>query len=219
MFLRLRRGGKRGPADENASCYDCGHNARHREVRRDMHEIRWHGRGGQGAVTSAKILADAAFRSGFAGVTSQPSFGAERRGAPITASTRLSDEPLRILSQVTEPDIIVVLDESLLEVANVTAGMKPGGTIIVNSAKAPDEFAVRDDLRVVTSDVTGAARAVDLIVGGQPMVSTAILGAFARATGLVTMDNVEAAIAHTFSGSAARKNVEAAKIAFECTRA
>src|ERR1035437_5623434 len=116
-----------------------------------MYEIRWHGRGGQGAVTSAKILADAAFRSGFVGVTSQPSFGAERRGAPITASTRLADEPLRILSQVTEPDIIVVLDESLLTVADATAGMKPGGTVIVDSAKAPGEFALRDDLHVVTS--------------------------------------------------------------------
>jgi pyruvate ferredoxin oxidoreductase gamma subunit len=184
-----------------------------------MYEIRWHGRGGQGAVTSAKILADAAFRSGFAGVTSQPSFGAERRGAPITASTRLADEPLRILSQVTEPDIIVVLDESLLTVADATAGMKPGGTVIVNSAKAPGEFALRDDLHVVTSDVTGAARAVDLIVGGQPMVSTAILGAFARATSLVTMENVETAIGHVFTGSAAKKNIEAARVAFECTRA
>jgi 2-oxoacid:acceptor oxidoreductase gamma subunit (pyruvate/2-ketoisovalerate family) len=183
-----------------------------------MVEIRWHGRGGQGAVTSAKILADAAFRSGFAGVTSQPSFGAERRGAPITASTRLADEPLRILSQVTEPDLIVVLDESLLSVAGATSGLKPGGTAIVNTAKSPAELGLRGDLRVVTSDVTGAAQAVDLIVGGQPMVSTAILGAFARATGLVTMESVEAAISHVFSGSAATKNIEAARIAFDCTR-
>lgn len=184
-----------------------------------MHEIRWHGRGGQGAVTSAKVLADAAFRSGFAGVTSQPSFGAERRGAPITASTRLADAPLRVLSQVTQPDIIVVLDESLLEVANATAGMKAGGMVIVNSAKQPSEFSLRDDLRVVTSDVIGAAQTANLIVGGQPMVSTAILGAFASATGLITMDAVEAAVAKAFKGSAARKNIEAAKIAFECTRA
>jgi pyruvate ferredoxin oxidoreductase gamma subunit len=182
-----------------------------------MVEIRWHGRGGQGAVTSAKILADAAFRSGFVGVTSQPSFGAERRGAPITASTRLADEPLRVLSQVTEPDLIVVLDESLLSVAGATAGLKRGGTAIVNTAKAPAELGLRGDLRVVTSDVTGAAQAVDLIVGGQPMVSTAILGAFARATGLVTMESVEAAISHAFSGSAAKKNIEAARIAFDCT--
>lgn len=184
-----------------------------------MYEIRWHGRGGQGAVTSAKILADAAFHSGFAGVTSQPSFGAERRGAPITASTRLSDEPIRVLSQVTEPDIVIVLDDSLLRVANATAGMKPGGTIIVNTAKNAAELGVRDDLKVVTSDVTGAALAAGLIVGGQPMVSTAILGAVARATGLATMESIEEAIGHVFSGSAAAKNIDAARIAYDCTRA
>ncbi|HEY5506134.1 MAG TPA: 2-oxoacid:acceptor oxidoreductase family protein [Coriobacteriia bacterium] len=182
-----------------------------------MHEIRWHGRGGQGAVTSAKILADAAFRSGFAGVTSQPSFGAERRGAPITASTRLSDEPIRILSQVTEPDIIIVLDDSLLAVANATAGMREGGTVIVNTTQSASALGLRSDLRVVTSDVTGAAQAAGLIVGGQPMVSTAILGAVARATGLVTMESVEESIAHVFSGSAAKKNIDAARIAYECT--
>lgn len=184
-----------------------------------MHEIRWHGRGGQGAVTSAKILADAAFRSGFAGVTSQPAFGAERRGAPITASTRLSDEPIRILSQVTAPDIIIVLDDSLLTVANATAGVREGGTVIVNTTRSAADLGLRPDLRVVTSDVTGAALAAELIVGGQPMVSTAILGAFARATGLVTMENVEVSIAHVFTGSAAKKNIEAARIAYECTNA
>ena len=184
-----------------------------------MHEIRWHGRGGQGAVTSAKILADAAFRGGFVGVTSQPSFGAERRGAPITASTRLANAPIRVLSQVTEPDIVVVLDDSLVEVARVTAGVKPGGMVIVNTTRTADELGLTGDLRVVTSDVTGAAEAADLIVGGQPMVSTAILGAIARATGLVTMTDVDAAIGHVFKGSAAVKNIEAAKIAFECTRA
>jgi 2-oxoacid:acceptor oxidoreductase gamma subunit (pyruvate/2-ketoisovalerate family) len=182
-----------------------------------MHEIRWHGRGGQGAVTSAKILADAAFRSGFVGVTSQPSFGAERRGAPITASTRLDEHPIRVLSQVTEPDIAVVLDESLLDVGRATAGMKPGGTLIVNTPKTPAELGVAGDVHVVTSDVTGAAQSVDLIVGGQPMVSTAILGAIARATGLVTMESVEAAIGHMFKGSAATKNIEAARIAYQCT--
>jgi pyruvate ferredoxin oxidoreductase gamma subunit len=184
-----------------------------------MYEIRWHGRGGQGAVTSAKVLADAAFRSGFEGVTSQPSFGAERRGAPITASSRLAHEKIRILSQVTTPDIVVVLDDSLLGVANATAGMKPGGTIIVNTVKAASELGLAGDLRVVTSDVTGAAEAAELIVGGQPMVSTAILGAFAAATGLISMDSVEAAISHAFQGSAGKKNIDAARIAYECTRA
>lgn len=183
------------------------------------HEIRWHGRGGQGAVTSAKILADAAFRSGFAGVTSQPTFGAERRGAPITASTRLSDEPVRVLSQVTAPDIVIVLDDSLLGVANPAGGMRPGGTIVVNTVKEAAALGLPATARVVTSDVTGAAESVGLIVGGQPMVSTAILGAFASATGLITMESVEASIRKAFSGSAANKNVEAARVAFECTRA
>jgi len=183
------------------------------------YEIRWHGRGGQGAVTSAKILAEAAFHSGFAGVTSQPSFGAERRGAPITASTRLAHEPVRVLSQVTEPDIVVVLDDSLLGVANATAGLTPGGTVIVNTNRSASELGIVGDAHVVTSDVTGAAMAADLIVGGQPMVSTAILGAFAAATGLIRMESVEAAIGHAFSGKAAAKNIEAARIAFECTKA
>jgi len=184
-----------------------------------MYEIRWHGRGGQGAVTSAKVLADAAFRSGFEGVTSQPSFGAERRGAPITASSRLAHEPIRILSQVTTPDIVVVLDDSLLGVANATAGMKPDGTIIINTVKTPAELGLDALLRVVTSDVTGAAETAELIVGGQPMVSTAILGAFAAATGLISMDSVEAAITHAFHGPAAKKNVDAARIAYECAHA
>jgi 2-oxoacid:acceptor oxidoreductase gamma subunit (pyruvate/2-ketoisovalerate family) len=183
-----------------------------------MYEIRWHGRGGQGAVTSAKILADAAYRSGFAGVTSQPTFGAERRGAPITASTRLADEPIRVLSQVTEPDIVVVLDDSLLAVANPTGGMKLGGTIVVNTTRTASQLGIAADVRVVTSDVTGAAEALDLIVGGQPMVSTAILGAIARATGLITMEALEAAIGKVFKGSAAKKNIDAARIAYECTR-
>ena len=183
------------------------------------YDIRWHGRGGQGAVTSAKILAEAAYHSGFAGVTSQPSFGAERRGAPITASTRLAHERIRVLSQVSEPDIVVVLDDSLLGVANASAGLRPGGTVIVNTTRPAEEFGLEAGVRVVTSDVTGAAEAVGLIVGGQPMVSTAILGAVAAATGLITMQSVEAAIGHAFSGSAAAKNIEAAKIAFECTKA
>lgn len=182
-----------------------------------MYEIRWHGRGGQGAVTSAKVLADAAYRSGFVGVTSQPTFGAERRGAPITASTRLAREPIRILSQVTEPDIVVVLDDSLLGVGHASAGLRNDGMIIVNTTRTAAELGISGGARVVTSDVTGAAQAVDLIVSGQPMVSTAILGAVAAATGLITMESVEAAIGHAFSGKAAAKNIEAAKIAFECT--
>jgi pyruvate ferredoxin oxidoreductase gamma subunit len=187
-------------------------------VEKTTYEIRWHGRGGQGAVTSAKLLADAGFKSGFAGVTGAPSFGAERRGAPITASTRLSREPIRVLSQVAEPDVVVVLDESLLDVANATAGLKPGGIVVVNTTRAASELGLGAGTRVATADVTGAAEAAGVIVGGSPIVSAAILGSVAKATGLVSMESIEAAIGGVFGGSAATKNAEAARIAFECTR-
>lgn len=182
------------------------------------HEIRWHGRGGQGAVTSAKLLAEAAFRSGFAGVTSMPSFGAERRGAPVTASTRLGSEPIRVYSQVTEPDIVVVLDESLLEVGGAAVGLRPGGTVVVNTTRPAAELGLPEGTNVYAADVTGAAEAAGVVVGGTPMVSAAILGSFAKATGLVTLESVEAAIGKAFAPSPAAKNFEAAKIAFDCTR-
>ncbi|MDP3629755.1 MAG: 2-oxoacid:acceptor oxidoreductase family protein [Actinomycetota bacterium] len=184
-----------------------------------MHEIRWHGRGGQGAVTSSKILAEAAFRSGWSGVTAAPSFGAERRGAPITASTRMDREPIRILSQVTTPDVVVVLDDSLLAVANPAAGLKPGGVVIVNTVRPRAELAIPADVRVVTADVTGSALAAGVVVGGQPMVNTAILGSIAAATKLVTLESVEAAIADAFPPGPAAKNIEAARLAFQCTNA
>lgn len=181
------------------------------------YDIRWHGRGGQGAVTSAKILAEAGFRSGFAGVTGAPSFGAERRGAPITASTRLWQEPVRVLSQVTEPDVVIVLDDSLVAVANPAGGLKPGGTIIVNTTRSASELGMDPALKVVTSDVTGAAMAAGVVVGGSPMVNTAILGSVAAATGLVSMESIEGAIADVFPASAASRNIEAARLAYECT--
>jgi len=184
----------------------------------DAHDIRWHGRGGQGAVTSSKLLADAAFRSGYAGVTGAPSFGAERRGAPVTASTRVDTAPIRVFSQVAAPDIVVVLDESLVSVGGATAGLKPGGTLIVNTSRPAEELGVTGDVRVIASDVTGAAEAAGVVVGGTPMVSAAILGSVAKATGIVTMASVEAAIAEAFAPGPAAKNIEAARIAYECTK-
>lgn len=181
------------------------------------HEIRWHGRGGQGAVTAAKLFAEAAYRAGFAGVTSAPSFGAERRGAPITASSRLDHQPIRVYSQVTEPDIVIVLDESLLEVGGATAGLKPGGTVVVNTTRRPEELDIPESAAVFTADVTGASQAAGVVVGGTPMVSAAILGTVSRATGLFSLDDVTAAIDNAFAAGPAAKNAEAARIAYECT--
>jgi fatty-acyl-CoA synthase len=184
-----------------------------------MYEIRWHGRGGQGAVTAAKILADAAFRSGFAGVASAPSFGSERRGAPVTASTRLAAAPVRVHSQVAEPHIVVVLDDSLLAQGAPAAGLRPGGVLIVNTARSARDLAIRDDVKVVTADVSAAARKAGLVVGGVPMVSTAILGAFAAATNLITMESLREAIGAAFPSGTAKKNYAAAAFARDATQA
>jgi len=184
----------------------------------EMHEVRWHGRGGQGAVTAARILADAAFRSGFTGVASAPSFGSERRGAPITASTRLASAPVRLHSQVSEPDIVVVLDETLLGLGSATSGLRPGGTLIVNTARPAEALDIAPGVRVVTADVSAAAATAGLLVGGAPMVNTAILGAFAAATGLITMESLREAIGAAFPPAAAERNYQAARIAHDATR-
>jgi len=181
-------------------------------------EIRWHGRGGQGAITSAQFLAQAAYRGGFRGVTSAPSFGAERRGAPVTASTRLSPEPLRVFSQVEHPDVVIVLDDTLLGCADATAGLKDGGWLVINSPRTPDALGVNGDFSIATADATAAATEVDLVVAGTVMVNTAMLGAVARATELVQLEHVRETLAQNFAPAVAEKNFEAARLTYERTK-
>ena len=109
------------------------------EIMSDNLEVRWHGRGGQGAKTAALLLADVAFKTG-AYVQGFPEYGPERMGAPITAYNRISRQEIRVHSNIYEPDLVVVVDESLLESVDVTAGLKEEGAIIVNSAKTPDDI-------------------------------------------------------------------------------
>ena len=161
---------------------------------RRIYEVRWHGRGGQGAITSAQLLAEAAYHAGYCGVTSAPYFGAERRGAPVTATTRFSLEPIRVYSEVESPDVVVVLDETLLKVSDVSCGLKPGGWLIVNSSKQPDEVGAGNGFGVATVNATQIAQELDLVVAGVAIVNTAILGAFIRATGLVPLETVRQAI-------------------------
>lgn len=106
---------------------------------KDLIEIRWHGRGGQGAKTAALLLADVAFNNGLY-VQGFPEYGPERMGAPITAYNRLSRNPIRVHSNIYEPDYVVVVDESLIESVDVTAGTKEGGAIIINSHKSSNEL-------------------------------------------------------------------------------
>ncbi len=149
-----------------------------------MIEIRIHGRGGQGAVIASKVLASAVFREG-RHVQSFPSFGVERRGAPVTAFARIDDHPVRLRCQIYEPDHLVVLDPTLLDAIDVTTGLKPGGWIIINSAKPPSSFDLPDIYRVATVDANAIAIRHRLGPANAPIVNTAILGAFSRITGLV----------------------------------
>ncbi len=181
-------------------------------------EIRWHGRGGQGAVTSANLLAEAAYYAGFKGVTSAPAFGAERRGAPVTASTRLASAPLRHFSQVEAPDMVIILEGSLLTTANATEGLAPNGHVIVNTRLAPEELGLSNGYQVATVDADRIAEEINLRAAGVIMVNTAMLGAVARATELITLDHINRTLRHAFSPKAAEKNIEAARLTFEATR-
>ncbi len=154
-----------------------------------MIEIRIHGRGGQGGVIASKILAAAVFREGRY-VQSFPAFGVERRGAPVAAFTRIDDKPILVRNNIYEPDHIMVLDETLLATGICTEGLKKGGVVLINTEKGPQEFPDLSDYKVATVD---AARiAIDHRLGAptSPIVNTTILGAFAKATGIVKIQSL-----------------------------
>jgi len=158
-----------------------------------MIEIRIHGRGGQGAVIASKLLASAVFREG-KHVQSFPSFGVERRGAPVTAFTRIDDQPIRLRCQIYEPDHLVVLDPTLLKAVDVTTGLKAGGWIVINSSRPPASFHLPACYRVATVDASAIAIRHRLGPANAPIVNTAILGAFARVTGLVGLEAILEAV-------------------------
>ncbi|WP_174590767.1 pyruvate ferredoxin oxidoreductase subunit gamma [Methanocella conradii] len=178
-----------------------------------MKEIRIHGRGGQGSVTAAELIAVAAFEDG---KWSQafPYFGTERRGAPVTAFARISDKKIRVRSQIYEPDYVIVQDPSLLSVVDVASGIKKDGLIIVNTEKDPSELKMDTAATVKTIDATTLA----IKILGVPIVNTALLGAFAGASGQIRLESVSKAIKDRFPGKVGEKNVEAVKQAYEMMR-
>lgn len=172
-----------------------------------MIEIRFHGRGGQGAVTAAEILAKAAFEDGKY-CQAFPFFGAERKGAPVMAFTRISDKPIKKRYQVYNPDYVVVLDETLLEAVDVLSGLKEEGKVIINSNNNVD---LGKDVESFNIDATGIA--LDIL--GVPIVNTVMLGALSRITGIVSIDSIEKVTKETFPGRIGEKNAKATKIAYE----
>lgn len=182
------------------------------------YEIRWHGRGGQGAITAAKIVAQAAYLEGYQGVTTAPSFGAERRGAPVSASTRISPEPVMLVSQVERPNAVVVLDHTLLKYQEVTDGLDREGWLVVNTWQYPKELNIEGDFNIATADATRVCLELGLRVAGLTVVNTAILGALIRATKVVGMASIDKAIRKRFSDNAIDINLAAITKTYEVTR-
>ena len=174
-----------------------------------MKELRIHGRGGQGSVTAAELIATAAFT---AGVFSQafPAFGVERRGSPVEAFVRFSDEKIRLRSQVYEPDYVIVQDSTLIRDVNVFSGMKDGGIVLINTEKK-GEYNVPAGVKVIAFDATKIA--IEEI--GLPITNTTLMGAFAAASGEITLEALKGAIEERFPGKLAATNFAAAKRAYE----
>jgi len=181
-----------------------------------LKEIRFHGRGGQGSVTAAELLAKAVFNEGKY-VQAFALFGAERRGAPVKAFARIDDEEILVRSQIYSPDYVVILDSSLLAIIDVTEGLKEGGLVLINTRKKPEEIQLRTNSRLATVDATGIALELSLLVAGLPVVNTAILGAFAKATNEVKLESVTSVIKETWPGKIGEKNAYAAELAFQKT--
>lgn len=174
---------------------------------KEMMEIRWHGRGGQGVVTAAKLLAETAMGTGQY-FQAFPDFGPERMGAPIRAFTRLSSKPIIIHSQIENPDVVLVLDSTLLGTVPVTEGLKEDGVLIVNTSMSPEAA------RQITGFHSGKVFTVDashiaIEEMGRDITNTPMLGAFAKATGLLDLDALEHEVRQWFGEKVSAFVVEA----------
>jgi len=179
-----------------------------------MIQIRWHGRGGQGAITAAKVVAEAAFRSGYGGVVMAPTFGTERRGAPVSTSLKISREKIRDLSPILAPDIVVVLDHLILNEVDVTAGLKPGGLLVINSPRSPQDHKLTD-YRVAVANVTKLGIEAGLRKG---IVNSGIIGALSKASGLIDIDILLQCIAKEFASRRPENNADSARLVYAATQ-
>lgn len=168
---------------------------------RDLIEIRWHGRGGQGAKTASLLLADAAFNTGKF-IQGFPEYGPERMGAPITAYNRISNKPITVHSNIYEPDYVVVVDDTLLESVDVTAGLKPDGAIIINTTKSADE------LKQLLSNYSGSiytidARKISLETLGKYFPNTPMLAAIVKVSAIMNdeefLNDMKGSFKHKFA--------------------
>lgn len=176
-----------------------------------MIEVRLHGRGGQGAVTSAELLAIAAIEKG-AYAQAFPSFGPERRGAPVVAFLRISEGPIKLRCNITEPDMVMVLDPGILKIVPVAAGLKKDGVLVVNSKADEDEIreATQHKGKLIKVDATRIA----MEELGIPITNTTMVGALIKALPLISLQDMEGPMKARF-GRLAEKNLKAMKRAYE----
>ncbi|MCW3976924.1 pyruvate ferredoxin oxidoreductase subunit gamma [Candidatus Bathyarchaeota archaeon] len=178
-----------------------------------LKEIRWHGRGGQGAWTASEILAKAAILEGKY-IQSFPEFGPERMGAPVNSYTRISDKPINLHCSVYNPDAVAVLDPTLLKAVPVIQGLKEHGTLLVNTEATPTE--IREQLDLKSGKVwTVPATKIAMKILGRPITNTAMVGAVAKATKIVSLESIKRAAKGRFPSSVAEKNIAIIEQAYE----
>jgi len=170
-------------------------------------------------VTAANLLAAAALQDGNKGVQAFPFFGAERRGAPVRAFTRISGEEIHLRSEVYNPDIVIVLDESIMDIVDVLKGLKENGKILINTRKKPTDFEFSNKFKIATVDATGIALKYDILVGGIPVVNTPILGSVPRILDRVTLKSIQEVILGKWTGKKelGERNVKATQDAYDHT--
>ena len=180
-------------------------------------EVRWLGRGGQGVVTAARLLAEAAHEhEHFPGVMAAPSFGAERRGAPVTASTRISERPVLLRSQVYRADLLVVFDHTLLALMDPAEQLKSGASVVINAPAADFLDSSEVDLRsLVFVDASRIAMEAGMVSAAFPLVGAAMLGALVHALPSVKLSSIQQCFRTRFPGKRGEQNVAMAKRGYE----
>ena len=181
-----------------------------------MFQIRIHGRGGQGVVTAAEMLALAGFMEGHK-AQAFPSFGSERTGAPVVAFARLSSQEIRLREPVLEPDVVLIQDRTLLDSVDVFGGLKPEGYVLINSSQSVEALGLEDLARRLPAGhaLTVPATRFALEKIGRPLPGAGMLAGFAAMTGMMKLESVQAAYNEKFSGRVAQANAEVAALAYE----
>ncbi len=189
----------------------------------DIVKIVIHGRGGQGAVTASQIIVEAAYLSGnFKDVHAYPSFGAERRGAPIQAYAKLSrNKKLWDRAQIEKPNIIIVLDETVLNPV-ITSNLEKNGIILVNSDKTPDDFKKKhdtaDDVKIIMADISKLATEKDLIIEGVHIVNVGIMGLLSKALPDLRLENLKVIVQKRMKGDIGSRNIELMEQAYNLAK-